>query len=127
MALTRAYTCSMKWKPSLLKNAAIAAGHAPKALYNHARNDPQKTKRVIKTGLALTIAVGLTLPPSLADFLGENPFLVGTIVRSILLNPSTPASLSIKQWTCHVRCVAASASLGAITSRPGCERHISSK
>ena len=65
-----------------LKNAALAVVvGAPAKLYNAARTDVQKTKRILKTSLALTSAIALTLPPVLSGFHGKNPFLLGTIVR----------------------------------------------
>lgn len=72
-----------------LKNAVLAAVvGAPTKLYDAARTDVQKTKRILKTSLALTSAIALTLPPVLSDFHGKNPFLLGTIVR-IPFPPST--------------------------------------
>jgi hypothetical protein len=68
----------MRRKLDFLKAAALD-------VYKDARENPQKTKRVLKVALALTLAVGLTLPPPIAAFLGQNPFLVGTIVRTTLL------------------------------------------
>lgn len=65
-----------------LVNATLAVVTAPRKVYNAACADVQKTKRTLKTAIALTSAIALTLPPVLSDFHGQNPFLLGTIVRS---------------------------------------------
>ncbi|KAA8910130.1 hypothetical protein FN846DRAFT_570580 [Sphaerosporella brunnea] len=57
-----------------------------KSVYHALRNNPQKTKRMLKTALALTTALSLTLPPPLANFHGQNPFLVGTIAIYLFPN-----------------------------------------
>ena len=73
----------------LLRPALALVGAAPRALYAYLRDDPQTSRRIVKTSLALMAALGLTLPQELASILGEHPFLLGTIVC-----PPPPPSLS---------------------------------
>jgi hypothetical protein len=84
----------MRRKLDLLKAAALD-------VYKSVRENPQKTKRVLKVALALTLAVGLTLPPPIAAFLGQNPFLVGTIVRTSLPMSLTTASFAAMTKHAH--------------------------
>lgn len=41
---------------------------------------PARNKRILKISLSLTMAIAFTLPPQFANFLGTNPFLLGTVV-----------------------------------------------
>ncbi|KAI5820207.1 hypothetical protein BZA77DRAFT_341427 [Pyronema omphalodes] len=52
---------------------------APIHARNFIRNRPQTAKRIAKVSIALTLAVGLTLPRIFNKRYGRNPFLLGTI------------------------------------------------
>jgi hypothetical protein len=53
---------------------------APVHTRDFIRNRPQTSKRIAKVSIALTLAVGLTLPELFNRSYGRNPFLLGTIV-----------------------------------------------
>jgi len=66
-----------------LRELALSAIKAPKTFYKNARNNPQKTKRIVKVSIALTTAIAFTLPHVFSHFYGQNPFLLGTIVSHL--------------------------------------------
>ncbi|KAF8545379.1 hypothetical protein BDD12DRAFT_871658 [Trichophaea hybrida] len=62
-----------------LRELSFSAINTPKTIYNNARSNPQKAKRIVKVSIALTTAVAFTLPKVFSHFHGQNPFLLGTI------------------------------------------------